>query len=120
MLSRIDITRVRVQAYKAKRSRHELQATSSENTKIDFNKLPIPIKRIWERAQEIAYKHGVLVALYFLVYSLIGARQSGYLLYWFNMWFIYCEQKTGFCHHFYSLLLHEMLKKLGFKRRGHV
>ena len=113
LLSRIDVSRVRVQAYKAKRSRHELQAALSENTRIDFNKLPAPIRRLWKRAQEIAYKHGVLAALYFLIYSLFAVRQTGYLLYWFNMWFIYCEQKTNFCHHFYSVLLHEMLQRLG-------
>jgi hypothetical protein len=113
LLSRIDLSRVRVQAYKVKKGKRVTQEASSEDVKIDFTRLPKTIRRLWEKAQEIASEYGALAALYFLTYSLLGVRQTGYLLYWYNMWFIYYEKKTMFCHHFYSWLLHEMLTRLG-------
>jgi len=62
----------------------------------------------------IARKHGRLATVYFLVvYSLVGARETGYLLLWFNYTFVYCEQKTGFYHYFYSELLNRYFRMLG-------
>jgi len=127
LLSRIDVSRVRVQAYEARRSRHKPRMALNKGTEVNLIKLPAPIKRAWKRAQEITYQHGALVALS-SIYSLLGVRQTTYLLYWFSTWFIYCEQKTGFCHYLYLILLHEMLQRLGlreglrynyFSKRGH-
>ena len=46
--------------------------------------LPTPISKAYIRAQEIAEKHGPLAGLYFLLYSLFGVRQTGYLLLWIS------------------------------------
>ena len=67
------------------------------------------------RAKKIARKHGNLAAAYFLVYSLVGARETGFLLLWLNGMFVYCERKTGFCHYFHSQLLHQYFQLLGLK-----
>jgi hypothetical protein len=48
-----------------------------------------------------------------LEYTLVGVRQTGFLLLWMNDWFVYCENKTGFCHHFISPLLSRYFKMLG-------
>lgn len=92
-LSRIDLSRVRVQAHKVKNSKHVLREGSHEDAKVVSSKLPRAVRRAWEKAQEIVYEHRTLAALYFLIYSLLGVRQTGYLLYWYNTWFIYREQK---------------------------
>ena len=67
---------------------------------------PYIARLAFKRAQKIAQRHGNLAAAYFLVYSLAGARETGILLLWLNTMFIYCEQKTGFCHYLYSQILH--------------
>jgi hypothetical protein len=51
--------------------------------------------------------------MYFLIYTLVGVRQTGFLLLWIYNLFVYCEQKTGFCHYFISQLLSEYFKMLG-------
>ena len=51
--------------------------------------------------------------MYFLEYALVGVRQTGFLLLWINDWFVYCESKTGFCHHFTSQLLSRYFRMLG-------
>jgi len=61
----------------------------------------------------MAAKHGAPAGLYFLAYTLLGIRQTGHLLLWYNGWFIVLEPKTGYAHHFYSWLLHWMLQQLG-------
>ncbi|OWJ54735.1 hypothetical protein Pdsh_03125 [Pyrodictium delaneyi] len=116
LLSRIDSSRVRIQANRVRKSKRVPQKMHGENARVDFSRLPKTVRRVWEKAQEIAREHSTLAALYFLIYTLLGVRQTGHLLYWFNAWFIYCEQKTGFCHHFYSELLNEMLRKLGLRQ----
>jgi len=40
--------------------------------------------------------------MYFLVHTVLGAREDGLLLYWEDGWLITCEKKTGFCHHYIS------------------
>lgn len=69
----------------------------------------------FRKAQKIAREHGALAAAYFLVYSLAGVRETGFLLMWLNTMFVYCEQKTGFCHYFYSQLLHHYFQLLGLR-----
>jgi len=79
----------------------------------ESSKEPYSARLAFQRALKIKQKHGVLPALHFLVHSVIGARMTGYLLYWYNDWFVVCEGKTGFCHHFYSPYISQMLRKLG-------
>ncbi|MEB3764579.1 MAG: hypothetical protein GSR77_00200 [Desulfurococcales archaeon] len=75
----------------------------------------VPIQVYWafDRARRIMKKHGPLAAMYFLEYTLVGVRQTGFLLLWINDWFVYCESKTGFCHHFTSQLLSRYFRMLG-------
>jgi len=112
LFSRIDVSRVRPQAYSGRNAENSRRSPAT-NEGMDFAKLPKPVERTWLRAQEIAQKHGALTALYFLLRSFLGAEATGQLLYWSNTWFVVCRSKTGFCYHFYSPLLHEMLKSLG-------
>ena len=119
LLSRIDLSRVRPQANMKKESLKKTSETTSEDANEDvkekITKLPKPIECAWEHTQEIANEHGALAALYFLLHSLLGAEATGYLLYWLNTWFIVCRSKTSFYYHFYSSLLHEMLRRLGLR-----
>lgn len=121
VLSRVDVTRVRVQAathsgkHVERSSREQMKGLSGEEVGVDLNNLPKPVERAWERAQEIAEEHSALAAFYFLLYTLMGAEATGYLLYWLSNWFVVCRSKTGFCYHFYSVLLHEMLRRLGLR-----
>jgi len=113
LFSRIDLSRVRSQAYAERRNAESSQRASATDEGTDFAELPKPVERAWLRAQEIAKQHGALTALYFLLHSFLGAEATGQLLHWSNTWFVVCRSKTGFCYHFYSPLLHEMLKSLG-------
>ena len=61
---------------------------------------PYVAKLAFRRAQKILQKHGKLAGAYFLIYSLVGVRETGYLLLWFNSMFVYCEQKDRACHYF--------------------
>jgi len=78
-------------------------------------KEPYLARMAFRKAQKIARKHGALAAAYFLVYSLAGVRETGHLLMWLNAMFIYCEQKTEFCHYFYSQLLSHYFQLLGLR-----
>lgn len=108
--SRIDSSRVRIQ-----------RNTTSKTSKKELTGLekllhePYIAQIAFKRARKIALNHGNLAAAYFLVYSIAGARMTGYLLLWFNAMFIYCERKTGFCHYFYSELLHRYFTMLGLR-----
>ncbi len=110
--SRIDRSRVRIQQSKAWKERKERQEPA-KSKKLPHE--PYVAKLAFKGAKKIAQKHGRLAAAYFLVYSLVGARETGILLLWLNTMFIYCEQKTGFCHYFYSELLHRYFLLLGLK-----
>ncbi len=111
--SRIDRSRVRIQQpYIATRKGKERQGASTLEKLLHE---PYVAKLAFRRAKKIASKHGSLVATYFLIYSLVGARETGFLLLWFNAMFVYCERKTGFCHYFYSQLLHHYFQLLGLK-----
>jgi len=111
--SRIDRSRVRMQQSKTWKERKERQEpTKSEKLLHE----PYVAKLALMRAKKIAQKHGSLAAAYFLVHSLVGARETGILLLWLNTLFIYCEQKTGFCHYFYSELLSRYFQLLGLTR----
>ena len=115
LLSRIDLSRVRVQTNTGRKNTKRDVNTLGKINATGFTRLPKPIKRVWQRAKEIANKHGALTALYFLLHTLLGAEATGHLLYWLNNWFIVCRSKTGLCYHFYSELLHEMLRRLGLR-----
>ncbi len=101
--SRIDRKRIRITqpGRNVKSATKERFSTSRRNS---FQE-PYEAKIAFRIARRIVREHGKLAAAYFLVYSLVGARETGYLLLWFNYTFVYCKQKTGFCHYFYSELL---------------
>ena len=110
--SRIDKRRVRVSQLSRTVKKVKRQETSAPK---ELFHEPYVAKLAFRRARKIAQKHGSLAAAYFLVYSLVGVRESGFLLLWLNAMFVYCEQKTGFCHYFYSELLHRYFRLLGLK-----
>lgn len=117
VFSRVDIRRVRYpwQVLRKKEKEEHREKTRDPLEEYRFNQaeLPQPVRRAYAHARSIAEKHGPLAALYFMLYTLLGARQTGHLLLWYNGWFIILEPKTGFAHHFYSWLLHWMLTRLG-------
>ncbi len=109
--SRIDRKRIRI-AQPGRNVKSATKERSSTPRRNSFQE-PYEAKIAFNIARKIARKHGRLAAAYFLVYSLVGARETGYLLLWFNSMFVYCEQKTGFCHYFYSELLNRYFRLLG-------
>jgi len=116
VLSRVDVKRVRYpwQVLKPRpRWVHEREDNILERYRFSLAELPVPVRRAYRHAQKIAENYGPLTGLYFLLYTLLGVRQTGHLLLWLNGWFIILEPKTGFAHHFYSWLLHWMLDGLG-------
>ena len=117
LLSRVNLVRVRYPWQVLKREEHEAEDDRRqidwEKHQLSVDQLPQPIQRAFSYAVDIAEAHGSLPALYFLVHTLLGVRQTGYLLLWLSDWFIVVEPKTGFAHHFYSRLLHRMLLQLG-------
>ena len=114
-LSRVDLKRVRYpwQVLRPRRREREEDSVMAEGYRFTLGELPQPIQKAYMHAKRIAARHGPLTGLYFLLHSLMGVRQTGYLLLWYNGWFIVLEPKTGFAHHFYSWLLHWMLQNLG-------
>jgi hypothetical protein len=116
VLSRVDLKRVRFprQVLGRNSGKHSEETHGTlEEYRFSLDELPQPIRRAYTYAQRIARLHNPLTALYFILYSLMGVRQTGYFLLWLSGWFLVYEPKTGFCHHFYSWLLHHMLKSLG-------
>jgi len=107
--SRIDERRVRIQTgVNGVETVHSVSRNAA--------KLPYSVRLAWQRALKIAQIHGSLAAMYFLVHTVLGARETGYLLYWGeDDWFITCENKTGFCHHFSSEYVEQMLRELGIR-----
>ncbi len=115
-LSRVDLKRVRYpwQVLKPRHTQEQKRGDSIlEKYRFSLTELPMPIRRAYTYARQIAGRHGPLAGFYFLLYSLLGVRQTGYLLLWLSGWFIVLEPKTRFAHHFYSWLLHWMLRSLG-------
>ena len=79
--SRIDRKRVRIpQPLNAPGDEERQEASTLEGQPHE----PYVAKLAFRRAQKIAVKHGELAAAYFLVFSLVGARETGYLLLWLN------------------------------------
>ena len=109
--SRIDRSRVRIR--KLRRTIDKAKESQEISTLEKLSHEPYVARLALKRAQKIAQKHNKLTAAYFLIYSLVGARETGYLLLWFNAMFVFCEQKTGFCHYFYSELLSHYFQMLG-------
>lgn len=107
--SRIDRSRIRIPG-----DRNKGKTTSSRHGK--SMEEPYEARLAFTRARRIARKHGRLAAACFLVHSLVGARQTGFLLLWFEGMFVYCEQKTNMCHYFYSQLIHNYFTELGLKQ----
>ena len=113
--SRIDGKRVRIiQLGRTVEARKKRGFSTTRGSSI---REPYSAKIAFKRARKIAKKHSALTAAYFLVYSLVGVRETGILLMWINTMFIYCEQKTEFCHYFYSQLLHHCFQLLGLRER---
>ncbi len=103
--SRIDKSRIRLQQIKNREVVEQKKDTY----------VPQQVYWAYDRARRIKKKHGLLAATYFLAYTLLGLRQTGIPLIWVNDWFVYCENKTGFCHHFTSSLLSRYLGNLGLR-----
>lgn len=101
--SRIDTSRIRLE-------QRQRGASTKQKSR---GKVPIQVYWAFDRARRIGRKHGPLAAMYFLGYTLVGVRQTGFLLLWIKGWFIYCENKTGFCHHLTSQLLSRYFRMLG-------
>ncbi len=117
VLTRVDVKRVRYpwQVLRNRGRQRESRDSMLKRYKFGLTELPQPVRRAYTLAKRIAERHGPLAALYFLLHSLMGVRQTGHLLLWFNGWFIVLEPKTGFAHHFYSWLLHWILQQLGLR-----
>ncbi|MEM1759921.1 MAG: hypothetical protein QXU26_04335 [Thermofilaceae archaeon] len=79
----------------------------------ELEELPGEVLKAYSVATTICRVHGPLPALYFMLHTLLGARKTGFLLLWNGPWFIICEPKTNFCHHYYSAVLLNMLLSLG-------
>mgnify|MGYP007015358834 CR=1 FL=1 len=56
----------------------------SETYQFRADEFPQPIRNAYLHAVEIAKVHGLLPALYFMIHSLLGLRQSDYLPLWLN------------------------------------
>jgi len=114
------VTKEEVAFIRINRSRVRIQRLAKTARKTEKRKKqkhePYTARLAFKRAWEIAIKHNSLAAAYFLAYSLLGVRETGILLLWLNAMFVYCEQKTGFCHYFYSWLLHRYFQLLGLKQ----
>lgn len=106
-LARVNVSRVRTGA--------SINLVNPDKTVKEggLDELPIEIQESYNIARKISQNHGPLVALYFLLYTLLGARKTGFLLLWQGHWFVICEPKTRFCHHYYSTLLANILRSLG-------
>ena len=112
-LSRIDRKRVRVT--QPGRTVEARKKRGFSTTRGSSTREPYSAKIAFKREQRIAKIHSALTAAYFLVYSLVGVREIGILLMRINTMFVYCEQKTEFCHYFYSQLLHHYFQLLGLR-----
>ncbi|MEM1831979.1 MAG: hypothetical protein QXJ97_10675, partial [Desulfurococcaceae archaeon] len=88
--------------------------TSAYIREAKLEELPEAVRTTYSIACTVRKLHGPLPALYFLLHTLLGARRTGFLLLWIGPWFIICEPKTHFCHHhYYSVVLFNMLISLG-------
>ncbi|MEM4827553.1 MAG: hypothetical protein QXK07_05890, partial [Desulfurococcaceae archaeon] len=101
--TRIDTSRIRVHR-EASREKQE-----------ESRQVPYSVRLIFNRALKICQDYGVLPAVIFLAHTLLGVRETGFLLYWRkeDAMFIKCEEKTGFCHYFYSPLIANYFALLG-------
>ncbi len=108
LVTRIDTSRIRLY----QKPKQDKQRNKHENTKY----VPQQIFWCFDRALRIKGVHGPLPAMYFLAYTLVGIRWTGFLLLWLHEMFIYCEPKTGFCHYFFSPLLAEYFNRLGIRQ----
>ena len=116
LMSRVNLARVRYpwQVLRRKgQAEGDMSRDDEERCQLSLDRVPQPVRRAFSHAVDIAEVRGPLSALYFLVHTLLGVRQTGYLLLWLDDWFIVLEPKTGFTYHFYSRLLQWMLLHLG-------
>ncbi len=108
LVTRIDTSRI----HPYQKPKQDKQRNRHKNIK----QVPQQIFWCFDRALRIKGVHGELPAMYFLAYTLVGIRWTGFLLLWFHEMFIYCEPKTGFCHYFFSSLLAEYFNRLGIRQ----
>lgn len=105
-IARVDIKRVR--------GKHRDSSKQESSVKVaQLNALPDKVQEAYYIGTMINQQHGSLPALYFLMYTLLGARKTGFLLLWKRDWFIICEPKTHLCHHYHSIVLNNLLNSLG-------
>ena len=86
----------------------------NEGSGRDVVEVPVPVKRAL-RVVEKLLAEDYWMAVDFIAYVLLGIRKTGTWLLWFNDYFMYREEKTGFFHYFRSSKLSKMLKELGLK-----
>jgi hypothetical protein len=78
--TRIDRTRVRLQQPgRVKKKEREKQETSTSEKPLHE---PYTARLAFNKARRIAFRYGSLAAAYFLAYSLIAVRETGFLLFW--------------------------------------
>jgi len=104
LVTRIDTSRIRLA---------DKQVNKKETKHKPSQLVPRQKSIAYQRALRFKKKHGLLPAICFLAHTLVGVRETGFLLFWFNEWFLHCGQKTGFCHRFYSQLLDQYFRALG-------
>ena len=86
----------------------------NEGSRRDVVEVPVPVKRAL-RVVEKLLAEDYWMAVDFIAHVLLGIRKTGIWLLWFDDYFIYREEKTGFFHYFRSSKLSKTLKELGLK-----
>jgi len=76
--------------------------------------IPAPVKRALSIVKKLLAED-YWMAADFATHVLLGIRKTGVWLLWFNDYFVYREEKTGFFHYFRSSELSGILKELGLK-----
>jgi len=102
-----------------KRARNGLRATSEASSRERHEgdrkaDIPAPLKRALSIVKKLL-ANDYWMAVDFIAHVLLGIRRTGVWLLWFDDYFVYREEKTGFFHYFRSLKLSETLRGLGLK-----
>lgn len=77
-------------------------------------RVPRSIEKVLRITKELMEKD-YWKAVDFVAHTIIGARRTGTWILWFDDYFIYRENKTGFLHYFKSKMLSEILKSIGLR-----
>jgi len=80
----------------------------------DDRGIPRPVERALRVAEKLVGED-YWMAVDFVAHVLVGVRKTGTWVLWFEDYFVYRENKTGFFHYFRSPRLSEILRELGLK-----